>query len=77
MFKKIGLGVLVLLLLAIGFVWVKLLMPLQTTADKLGPDTAARDFALQDNSRLTLPTPQAAVYQAAAYPQPAVPGKQG
>lgn len=68
MFKKIGLGVLVLLLLAIGVVWVKLLMPLQESADKYGPDTAARDFALQDDSKLTLPAPEAAVYQPAPNP---------
>jgi Protein of unknown function (DUF3604) len=68
MFKKIGLGVVVLLLAAIGFVWVKLLMPLQASADKNGPATAARDYALQDDSKLTLPAPQAAIYQAAPNP---------
>ena len=65
MFKKIGLGVVVLLLVASGFVWVKFLLPLQASADKNGPETAARDYALQDNSKLTLPAPQVAVYQAA------------
>ncbi|MEH6588462.1 MAG: DUF3604 domain-containing protein, partial [Halioglobus sp.] len=68
MFKKIGLGVVVLLLLAIGFVWVKLVIPLQASADKFGPETAARDYAVQDNSKLTLPAPQAAIYQAAPNP---------
>ena len=68
MFKKIGLAVVVLLLAAFGFVWVKLLMPLQASADKNGPDTAARDYALQDDSKLTLPAPQAAIYQAAPNP---------
>jgi hypothetical protein len=68
MFKKIGLGVVVLLLMAIGFVWIKLLMPLQASADKNGPETAARDYALQDDSKLTLPAPQAAIYQAAPNP---------
>ena len=68
MFKKIGLGVVVLLLMAIGFVWVKLVMPLQASADQNGPDTAARDYALQDDSKLTLPAPQAAIYQAAPNP---------
>jgi hypothetical protein len=62
MLKKIGLGVAILLLAAVGFVWVKLLLPLQASADKNGPDTAARDYALQDNSVLTLPAPQAAIY---------------
>lgn len=69
MLKKISLGVVVLLLAAVGFVWVKFLMPLQTSADRNGPDTAARDYALQDNSTLTLPAPQAAKYQAAPNPK--------
>tara|TARA_B110000503_G_scaffold21070_1_gene31941 strand:- start:387 stop:2426 length:2040 start_codon:yes stop_codon:yes gene_type:complete len=68
MFKKIGLVLIVLLLVAIGFVWVKLLMPLQDSADKNGPASAGRDYALQDNSRITLPAPQAAAYQAAPNP---------
>ena len=68
MLKKIGLGILVLLLAAFGFVWVKLLMPLQDSADRNGPATAARDYALQDNGKLTLPAPQAAVYQATPNP---------
>ena len=42
MFKKIGLGVVILLLAAIGFVWVKFLMSLQASADRNGPETAAR-----------------------------------
>ena len=68
MLKKIGFGFAVLLLAVAGFVWVKLLMPLQASADRNGPDTAARDYALQDNSRLTLPAPQAASYQAEPNP---------
>jgi hypothetical protein len=63
--KKIGLGVVVLLLVAIGFVWVKLVIPLQASAEKYGPETAARDYALQDNRKLILPEPQTAIYQAA------------
>jgi hypothetical protein len=65
MLKKIGLGFVVVLLVGVGFVWVTLLMPLQASADKNGPDTAARDYALQDDSKLTLPAPQAAIYPAA------------
>jgi hypothetical protein len=68
MLKKIGLGLVVLLLVVVGFVWVKLLMPMQESADRNGPDTAARDYALQDDSKLTLPAPQAAIYQAAPNP---------
>ena len=47
MFKKIGLVLIVLLLVAIGFVWVKVLMPLQESADKNGPASAGRDYALR------------------------------
>ena len=68
MFKKIGLGIVVMLLIAIGFIWFKLVIPFQDSADKFGPETAARDYAFQDNSKLTLPAPQAAVYQAAPNP---------
>lgn len=68
MLKKIGLGLVVLLLVGFGFLWVKFLMPMQASADKNGPATAARDFSLQDNGKLTLPAPQAAIYQAAPNP---------
>jgi hypothetical protein len=68
MLKKIGWGVVVLLLAAVGFVWVKWVMPLQASADRNGPATAARDYALQDNSKLTPPAPQTARYQAAPNP---------
>ncbi|MFT6758054.1 MAG: hypothetical protein ACJA0M_001940, partial [Chitinophagales bacterium] len=63
MFKKIGIGLLVLLLVGMGYVWFKFLGPIQTSADRAGPDTAPRDFALQDNSKLSLPAPQPATYQ--------------
>ena len=36
MFKKIGLGIVVLLLAAVGFVWVKLLMPFRHQPTKSG-----------------------------------------
>lgn len=68
MLKKIGLGLIILILAAFGYVWVKLLAPLQVSADRNGPATAARDYALQDNSRLNLPSPQGAVLQAAPNP---------
>lgn len=68
MFKKAGWSIAILLLVAIGYVLVKFLLPLQAAADKSGPDTAARDYAFQDNSKLTLPAPQAAVYQTAPNP---------
>lgn len=68
MLKKVGLGVLLLLLVAIGFVVFRFVLPLQAIADRVGPDTAPRDYALQDNSRLDLPNPQPA-----GDPQPANP----
>ena len=68
MYRKISLGFLVVLLAAVGFVTFKFLLPIQASADKFGPDTAARDYALQDDSRLTLPAPQAAMYQPAPNP---------
>jgi hypothetical protein len=65
MFKKIGIGLLLVLLMGMGYVWVKFLGPIQTSADRAGPDTAPRDFALQENSKLALPAPQPATYQEA------------
>ena len=68
MLNKVGISIIVLLLVVTGFVWIKFIGPLQKIADRSGPDTAARDYALQDNSKLTLPAPQTAVYQAAPIP---------
>lgn len=68
MVKKIVIGIVVVLLIFIGFFWVKILIPLQASADKNGPDTAAREYALQDNSKLDLPAPQTAVYPMAPNP---------
>ena len=68
MFKKIGLGFVVLLLAIVGFVTVKFVLPIQASADKFGPDTAARDYALQDDSKIVLPAPQAAINQPAPNP---------
>lgn len=68
MLKKVGLGILVLLLVAFGFVWVKLLGPVLSAADEYGPATAARDVALQDNSKLIAPAPVSAFYQTAPNP---------
>lgn len=68
MLKKIGLGVVVLLLAVVGYVTVKFVLPLQAGADKSGPDTAPRDYALQDDSKITLPAVQTASYQPAPNP---------
>lgn len=58
-----------LLLLAVGFVSVKFILPLQKSAEKNGPDTAPRDFALQTDAALALPDPQPALAQKAPNPQ--------
>ena len=42
--------VVVLLLAGTGFVWIKFLLPLQQSADRNGPETAPRDYALQENN---------------------------
>jgi len=56
MLKKIGLGTVVLLLAAIGFAWVKWLLPIQITLDKFWTGLQQpRDYALQDDSRVTRP----------------------
>ena len=62
MLKKIGLGLFVLLLVAVGLVWVRFVIPLQEAADKFGPETAGRDYAFQDDGKLSLPNPQPAIY---------------
>ena len=68
MLKKISVGILILLLAVGGVVWFKVLMPLEVAADKFGPDTAARDYALQDDSRVIQPLIQDAYYQDAPNP---------
>ena len=52
MLKKITLVLLAVLALGVGFVAVKFLLPFYTVLDKAGPDSAPRDLALQDDSRL-------------------------
>ena len=68
MLKKMALGIFVLLLAGAGYIAIKLLIPLQASADRNGPDTAPRDYAMQDDSKVSLPTPQAAIYPAAPNP---------
>jgi len=55
MLKKIALGVLAVLTLSVGFVAVKFIIPLYTVLDKVGPGSAPRDLALQDDSRIEAP----------------------
>lgn len=68
MFKKIGLGLLLILLIGFAYLWIKYIGPLRAAADRAGPKTAPRDYAYQDNSRLDLPKPQPANYPAAPNP---------
>ena len=53
LFKKILLVVLVVLTLGTGFVAVRFVIPLYSVLDKVGPGSVPRDFALQDENRLT------------------------
>jgi hypothetical protein len=68
MLKKIFIALVVLLLAVIGYLWVTIWLPLEASADANGPDTAPREYALQDNSKLTLPAPRSANYQTAPNP---------
>lgn len=52
----------------IAFVLVKFIMPVQTAAKKFTPEAEARDYALQDNSKLNLPEPRTSIFQAAPNP---------
>ena len=55
MLKKIALVVLAVLTLSGGFAAVKFIIPMYTVLDKLGPGSAPRDLALQDDSRVEVP----------------------
>ncbi|MGB2219061.1 MAG: DUF3604 domain-containing protein [Henriciella sp.] len=68
MLKKVGLSVVVVVLAAAGLFWVKTGLPLEQSADKFGPGAAPRDYALQDDSEVTIPAPQAARLGAAPNP---------
>jgi hypothetical protein len=68
MLKKIALVFVVLVLAVVGYISVKFILPIQSAAEKYTPEAAARDYDLQDNSRLTPPAPQSASNQAAPNP---------
>ncbi|MDX1734528.1 MAG: DUF3604 domain-containing protein [Halioglobus sp.] len=55
MLKKTLLGFVVLVLLAVLLLWWKFLGPLYEAAQQIVPDTAAEDYALQDDSRIRIP----------------------
>ena len=63
MLKKIAVVITIVLLASLGFITAKVVLPLQASAEKNGPTTAARDYALQDNNRLTLPRANSHAYQ--------------
>lgn len=63
MLKRICLVITVILLISLGVITTRVLLPLQASADRNGPNTAARDYALQDINRLTLPRAQSHAYQ--------------
>lgn len=58
MLKKISVAVTLLLLAALVVAWVTIIAPMRVGADRFGPDSAARDYALQDNSRVQMPARQ-------------------
>ena len=64
MLKKFFLAVLIALVLLTGFIAVKFLFPMAKVLDRVGPGTAPRDLALQDDSRVVAP------YLAANHQQP-------
>jgi len=55
MLKKIALVLLAVLTLSVGFVAVKFIIPMYTALDMVGPGSAPRDLALQDDSRVEAP----------------------
>ena len=55
MLKKIALVLLAVLTLSVGFVAVKFIIPMYTALDVVGPGSAPRDLALQDDSRVEAP----------------------
>ena len=58
MLKKIALTLLVLLLLAAGYVAVTFVIPIQNAAAQFGIEATTKDFKIQDNSRVNIPEPQ-------------------
>ncbi len=60
MLKKIGLGILLLLVAIFALIWIKIVAPFQAAAERFGPEGAARDYALQDDSRIVPPPPRTA-----------------
>ena len=57
MLKKILLGLVVLLMLAALLLWWRVWLPLDEAAQQIVPDTAAGDYALQDDSRIQIAEP--------------------
>jgi len=68
MIKKIVIGFTCLLIVVSGVVWVRYIGPLQAAAEKYSPDATASDYALQNDSELTLPRFRPALEQSAPNP---------
>ena len=58
--RKVLLGLLVLLVLALAGLGVVVVAPIYQTAQQISPETAPRDYAKQDDSRVRIPGPEAA-----------------
>ncbi|MEM8499851.1 MAG: DUF3604 domain-containing protein [Pseudomonadota bacterium] len=63
MLKKILLALLILILLAVLLFWWRIFQPLHEAAQQIVPETAASDYALQDDSLIQVPEPLALVPQ--------------
>jgi hypothetical protein len=48
----------VILFGATAYTWVTFIGPIQAAAVKFGPESAAIDYALQDNDRISQPVPR-------------------
>ena len=63
MLKRILLGFVVLLVLVAAIVWFTIGRRISEADRSIGRDSAAADYALQDDSRVCVPTPEAHVIQ--------------
>ena len=57
MWKKIGVGVILLFLLGIAVFGLTVIRPIYQFGQQLSPATAPADYALQEDSRVSIPEP--------------------
>jgi len=69
MIKKIALGLLIVLLAGMAYGYFTFVQPMQAMIDKIGPDTAMRDYALQDDSKVNIPAQKAQEVHTAPNPE--------